>query len=185
MPSVTVHLRLAEDVLDHGRAHPAGAPFDPFDGEAANAFRLGAMGPDMGYLPGGLNILSDLAHTLWPADLARNLIAEGESPRQRAFSWGWVSHVLADILVHPLVGCAVGELVHGSPAVFVDGAADQVSHVRVEVGLDAVYAHRHPELRHLDLWPAFDGSTIRFDASVASTFDIQPVPAVAGGEAAD
>jgi hypothetical protein len=162
MPSVTVHLRLAERVLEHWGDHPADAPFDPEDAGAVNAFRQGAFGPDLGFVPGGYRPLSDLAHAYRSGDLTRALIRSAETPLQRAFAWGWVTHVLADTMIHPLVGCAVGELRYGSPAHFIDGDQDQVTHVRVEAGLDALYAERHPEIRRIRLEQVFDARSIRF-----------------------
>lgn len=162
MPSVTVHLRLADLVLTHWGRHPGGAPFDPADGDATNAFRQGAFGPDFGYVPGGHRPLSDLAHCLHTGDLGRALLARARTPRERAFAWGWVTHLLGDTLIHPLVGCAVGELVHGSPARFEDGDRQPVAHVRVEAGLDAVYAERYPHLRRVPLRPVFDAAGIAF-----------------------
>ncbi len=162
MPSVTVHLHLAERVLDHWRARPQGAPFSPDDRGAVNAFRQGAVGPDIGYMPGAHRPLSDLAHAFRSGDLARSMIHTARTSLERAFSWGWVTHVLADTLIHPIVGCAVGELVHGTPARFVDGDSDQLNHVRVEVGLDALYAERHPELRRTKIRHVFDRDSVAF-----------------------
>lgn len=162
MPSVTVHLQLAERVLESLRATPRLAPFDPHDHRAVNAFRQGAFGPDLGYMPGGHRPLSDLAHCLRSGDLTRALIGRARTQAEHGFAWGWLTHVLADTLVHPLVGCAVGELVHGTPSVFVDGDTAPVAHVRVEAGLDAVYAERNPGLRTVSLRPAFGRGRIAF-----------------------
>ncbi len=162
MPSVTVHLRLAEQVLESRRGSGRSQPFDADDPRDANAFRQGALGPDLGYIPGGHRPLSDLAHCLRPADLTRALIARARTSRERAFAWGWVTHVLADTLIHPLVGCAVGELVAGSPARFQSGDSQPIGHVRVEAGLDAVFAGRYPDLGRLRLRPAFDSAGIQF-----------------------
>jgi hypothetical protein len=177
MPSVTVHLHLAGLVLDRWRAAPRLAPFPPDCEEDVNAFLVGAMGPDMGYLPGGFRPLSELSHSLWTADLTRHLLRSARTSRQRAFSSGWATHVMADILIHPTVGCAVGELIHGSPRHFLDGDQDPLTHIRVEAGVDAVYAQRRPELRKLALRPAFDHRSIRFvhDAYVA-TYGAAPHP---------
>ena len=103
-----------------------------------------------------------LAHTYRSADLTRALIRSARSPHQRAFAWGWVTHVLADTLVHPLVGCAVGELHYGSPRYFVDGDFDRVTHVRVEAGIDALYAERFPEIRRGRIDPVFGARSIRY-----------------------
>ncbi|HKK93558.1 MAG TPA: zinc dependent phospholipase C family protein [Longimicrobiales bacterium] len=162
MPSVTVHLRLAQRVLDHWSASPGHAPFPADDPATRNAFRAGAIGPDLGYFPGGHRPLSDLAHTFRSGDLCRALLDLANSPHERAFAWGWVTHVLADTLIHPLVGCGVGELHYGSPRYFVDGDSDQVAHVRVEAGIDALYADRYPELRRGRIDPVFDEDSITY-----------------------
>jgi len=162
MPGVTVHLLLAERVLDGWRRRPAHAPFDPGDAGAVNAFRQGAFGPDIGYFPGGWRPLSDVAHCLGSGRLTRCLVERARTPLERAFAAGWLTHVLADPWIHPLIGCAVGELLHGTPSVFVAGDADPATHVQVEAGLDAIYALRHPELRGLDLDPVFDDHSIAF-----------------------
>jgi len=177
MPSVTVHLRLADRVLEHWEDRPEDAPFALDDAGAVNAFRHGSFGPDLGYFPGGYRPLSDLAHALRSGDLTRALIRSARTPLERAFAWGWVTHVLADTLIHPLVGCAVGELHYGSPAYFVDGDSDQITHVRVEAGLDALYAERHPELRRLRLGPVFDARAIAWlrEAYVATYGAAPPI----------
>ncbi len=162
MPSVNVHLRLAQRVLDHWDRRPSGAPFRTDDSGAVNAFRHGSIGPDLGYFPGGYEPLSDLAHTWRPAELTRALVRSARTPRQRAFAWGWTTHVLADMMVHPLVGCAVGELHYGSPRYFVDGDFDRVTHVRVEAGIDALYAERYPEMRRGRVDPVFGRRSISF-----------------------
>jgi len=153
MPSVTVHLRLAQRALDRWSSRPRESPFDTSSDRLANAFRVGAMAPDMGFMPGGYRPLSDLAHALRSGTLTRALLASARTPLETAFAWGWVTHVLADALVHPVIGCAVGELVTGSPGRFIDGDQDTLSHVRVEVGLDALYAERYPELRETTFRP--------------------------------
>lgn len=77
MPGVAVHFVLADRVL--GRWRSAGstlpAPFDVDDPASLNAFYHGAVGPDHGYFPGGHSVLSDLAHCVRPAGLARRLPA--------------------------------------------------------------------------------------------------------------
>lgn len=177
MPSVTVHLCLADQVLDHWRRRGSTAPFDADDRTAANAFLQGAMGPDLGYVPGGHRPLSDLAHCLHTGDLTRALIRRARCARERAFAWGWVTHVLADTLIHPMVGCAVGELVHGSPGVFEDGDRQPVAHVRVEAGLDALYAQRFPALRRIRHEPVFDGDGIDFlVGAFVDTYGAAPAP---------
>lgn len=162
MPSVTLHLVLADRVLDHWRDTPSQAPFNPFDPDLANAFHQGALGPDLGYFPGGHRFLSDLSHLVRSGDLTRTLVSSAQSPCEKAFSWGWVTHVLADQAIHPLVGRGVGELLYGDREIFVDGARQQTAHVQVETGLDAFYSHLFPGMRHRKMSPVFHGTSIRF-----------------------
>ena len=160
MPGVAVHLHLAHRALDRWRRRPRTAPFDISVPLLLNAYRVGAMGPDAGYVPGGFRPLSDLAHTLRSGSLTRALLHAAREPTERAFAWGWVTHVLADTRIHPLVGRAVGELVTGSRDAFIDGDRDPLSHVRVETGLDARYAERDRDMPALR--PVFDLRTIGF-----------------------
>lgn len=162
MPGVTLHLLLAEQVLEHWRRQPGEAPFPPDDPTVVNAFRQGAFGPDLGYFPGGFRPLSDLAHCMRAGDLARRLVSTARTPLERGFASGWSTHVLADRWIHPHIGRAVGELVHGKRTRFVDGDSDPNTHVLVESGLDAVYARRHPGLRTLRLGGVFDDLSIGF-----------------------
>lgn len=162
MPNVTLHLVLADRVLEEWRRSPCGAPFPTGDGPAVNAFRQGALGPDLGYFPGGHRFLSDLAHCVRSADLARALLHGAGSPRETAFAWGWVTHVLADQAIHPWVGKGVGELRSGGRRdLFVSGDEDPSGHVRVETGLDAWYSARFPELRWWRPDPVFHGGRSR------------------------
>lgn len=175
MPSVTVHLRLARRALDRWRARPRTAPFDPDCDASVNAFHVGSMAPDMGFMPGGYRPLSDLSHALRSGTLTRAILASARTPVQTAFAWGWVTHVLADALVHPIIGCAVGELVTGSSGNFIDGDQDTLSHVRVEVGLDALYAERYPELRELPLQAVGPAAEVGFlRRAYRSTYAVAP-----------
>jgi hypothetical protein len=162
MPGVTIHLHLGQLILDHWSSSKRGACFPARDPECRNAFLMGCMGPDVGYLPGGPEILSQLAHDVTPGQLTRTIVGLASTPLETAFAWGWVAHVLADILIHPLVGCGVGELVHGSPSHFLSGDDDRVGHVRVEAGLDALYARRLDLVGKLRLRPVFDLLSIAF-----------------------
>jgi hypothetical protein len=122
MPGITLHFVLASRVLQRWSAAPGTAPFDLDDPVARNAFYHGAVGPDIGYLPGGHRILSELAHQVSTGKLTGRLIQSARTPSERAFAWGWLTHVLADREIHPLIGRGVGELVHGCRDTFVPGA---------------------------------------------------------------
>ncbi len=173
MPNVTLHLVLADHALDVWRAGGAPAPFPVDDRVCLNAFYHGAFGPDLGYFPGGHPFFSDLAHTVRTGELTRALLRRAETDPERAFAWGWVTHVLGDVAIHPLVGNGVAEQVRGDRHGFVSAAADKVTHVRVEVGLDAHFAARHPELSGRILGPAFDGRSVDYLAgSYADVYGI-------------
>lgn len=177
MPNVTLHLVLADRVLEGWRQAPSTAPFSPRDPIAVNAFRQGALGPDLGYFPGGHRFLSDLAHCVRAADLCRALLAGARSSRDVAFAWGWATHVLADQAIHPWVGRGVGELHTGRRDLFVAADRDPAGHVRVETGVDAWYAVRHPLMRWWTPDPVFDGGSVDFLArAYRETYDLQVDP---------
>lgn len=154
MPHVALHLMLAERVLRRWDRAPLDAPFAPGP-ETRNAFRHGALGPDMGFFPGADATLSRLAHHARPASLTRALVAEARTHAERAFAWGWLTHVLADAAIHPLVNARCGELRHGDRARPVTSAEAEAEHVAVEMGLDAAVLAREPEIAGVRLAPAF------------------------------
>ena len=162
MPSVTLHLVLADRILERWLDVPQEAPFDPTNPTYVNAFHQGAIGPDLGYFPGGHKLLSELSHMVRSGDLTRSLVRRARTPLERAFSWGWVTHVLADMTIHPLVGRAVGEFVYGNREIFADGTLHQPAHVQVETGLDAFYSRLFPALRHRKMVPVFNKESIGF-----------------------
>ena len=136
MPGCGVHLVLAARVLGTG----PGSETDT----ARAAYFTGAIAPDMGYFPGGDRFASDLAHHVRTGQLVRALSRSASGSEAAAFARGWASHVLADVLVHPLVNRAAAELSRETPH------DDHVSHIRVEQGMDAVLSARFSASA---LWP--------------------------------
>jgi hypothetical protein len=122
------------------------------DAAAVNAFRHGSLGPDMGLFPWSEKLISQLAHTNRTGVVARELVNAASTEIQRAFGWGWVSHVIADAAIHPLVNDAAERFDADSA---VADAELLVRHVTVEVGLDAFYARRTPDLLKVPLRSAF------------------------------
>lgn len=173
MPSVALHLHLAERIrLETRTGREVARDSRPAD---VNAFRMGALGPDLGYVPGGHRPLSDLAHCLHSADLCRALIMAARTTEEAAFAAGWMSHLLADLLIHPLVGRAVARLVGGDDRQFVDGDQAPAPHVQVEAGLDVFYVRRHPEVVGIRLTPVFEEPSIGFLAGAfATTYGVDP-----------
>lgn len=94
------------------------------------------MGPDLSFTSGKQRLISELSHYVRTADLVRELLRRAASPEERAFVWGWVTHVEGDVALHPQVGYAVGEWIHGDRALRMNAAEDEVRHVGMEVGLD-------------------------------------------------
>jgi hypothetical protein len=112
-------------------------PFPPADPASVNAFLSGALGPDMGLFSPKYALVSNLSHYVQTGELCRAIVQRAETDTERAFAWGWVSHVLADVRIHVLVNRGVGELLDGDRDRQIAFAADPVAHVRVEVGMDA------------------------------------------------
>ncbi len=170
MPNVTLHLLLAERVLGDWIRDPGAAPFPVEEAAFQDAFVQGAFGPDLGYFPGGHRFFSDLAHCVSSGTLTRTLLARARTPLERAFAWGWVTHVVADRRIHPIVGRSLAEFrgvtrpgPAGAPEPgFVSADADPAGHVRVETGIDAWISHLHPPLRKRTFTPVFDVLSIRF-----------------------
>lgn len=162
MPGVTVHFLAADRVLGRWRSGDVRAPFDLDDPVALNAFYHGAVGPDLGYFPGGERALSDLAHCLRTGVLAGAVVRLASTVRERAFAWGWLTHFLADEAIHPFIGHGVGELVAGDRSLFVDGSSNLLGHLRIEMGVDAWYADRSPEVRRRRLAYAFRAGEMGF-----------------------
>lgn len=177
MPGVTLHFVLADTVLARWRSGDGTPPFDQEDPVAVNAFYHGAVGPDLGYFPGGHRVLSDLAHCVLTGRLAQTLIRLARTVRERAFSLGWLTHFLADKAIHPVIGRGVGELLTGKRDRFVDGSSNPMAHLRVEMGVDAWHAQRFPEVRRRRLCPAFDADSVGFLVrAYATTYQVAVDP---------
>jgi hypothetical protein len=162
MPGIIVHVALADGVLRQWRLAGAPASFSPHDPAVVRAFLCGAVAPDMGYYPGGVRLVSDLAHRAASADLARALIRSAANPLQHAFAWGWVTHVMGDLALHPAINQTTAMLlrrVDGVP----EPADAPVAHLRVEMTLDACFLPRYGALARQLLrsgGPSFDAEYV-------------------------
>ncbi|MEX2531300.1 MAG: zinc dependent phospholipase C family protein [Gemmatimonadota bacterium] len=136
MPCATVHMLLAREVMTGWNDDPRAAPVRLDTPQMRGAFLHGAMAPDMGFVPGTERLFSEAVHYLRPADLTRELLARARSKEEEAFGWGWATHVVGDVRIHPLVGRAVGERLFGDRELRVDATFDEETHVSLEVGLD-------------------------------------------------
>lgn len=161
MPGIILHQLLAHRVLRQWRTGAADAPFDPDDAVAERAFFQGAIGPDIGYYPGAARALSDLVHASRSADMARAMLRRARSPAQRAYAWGWVTHLLADVAVHPLIERqAVRVLTREASGR--TGRDRLIAHLRVEAGLDAYVLSRHTSPPQLRFATTFSRHQLRF-----------------------
>lgn len=162
MPQPALHLFIADITLRRWRDLPHLAPFDIADDDARNAFHHGCLGPDYGLFPGGDATLAALSHTGRTGALLRNLLDRAVTPAQRAFAYGWLTHTLADVAIHPLINSAATDLA---------GAGHSLAdHIRVEVGVDVHFVWQNPTLQALRLRPAFDRDSFAFFAdAVRST----------------
>jgi len=144
MPCATVHLLLAERVLADWRARPGAAPVAIDAPGVHEAFLHGALAPDVGFVAGTDRLISEVAHYVRPGDLVRDLVDSASTPRDTAFAWGWATHVLGDVQIHPIVGRAVGERLFGDRTRRVDALEDTATHVSLEVGLDIALLRASP-----------------------------------------
>ncbi|MBR9988852.1 MAG: zinc dependent phospholipase C family protein [Gemmatimonadetes bacterium] len=170
MPQPALHLLLARKTLARWRTSSC-APFDAHSESAANAFLHGSLAPDMGNFPGGSTALAHLVHTRRTGNVQRALLQLATTPEERAFAWGWLSHILADVLIHPLVNDEAARCTDAR-------VADLVEHVRVEVGIDVWFCWQQPLLHGLRLNPAFDRNGYAFLArALDSVLDANVTPA--------
>ena len=157
MPHFALHMLLASRALEEGTVDAVG----PSDPPLKNAFLHGAVGPDMGFFPGGEYLLSLAAHVVRAGDLARTLEATADTAEQHAFVRGWLTHMLGDVLIHPIINRAAADLLERERTA-ATRAWHHNAHIRVELGLDAVYVARHRSLRSTRLRPFFDEGTARW-----------------------
>lgn len=146
MPNIGIHLLLGMRVLRRWSAIDADPPFSVADPQAVSAFLYGAILPDAGYFPRGDRLFSELAHLTRTGELARALVEEAASPVQRAHAWGWSTHVLGDLAIHPLINAAHGERLRGDRTRPLTSTDDQAGHMRLEYGLDAAIFTAFPEM---------------------------------------
>jgi hypothetical protein len=143
MPGVIIHTLLGARLLDRWGGGAAAAPFPAADPVLRAAFLAGSIGPDMGMYPGGAELFSNLAHYVRSGELARALIRAARTESERAFAWGWATHVLADATIHPFINVAAGDARGTAPLTYAD---DPALHLAVEVGADGCAFARRREL---------------------------------------
>lgn len=175
MPQPGMHMLLASEVLDAWSRTAPAAPFDASDPENRNAFLHGSLGPDIGFYPGGPRVVSELVHTRASGAFLRTLLGMARTESQTAFAWGWLTHVIADVTMHPIINAHADEL---SRAHGMTHRADWlVAHVQIEVGMDAWYLRRQ-SVSDFRLFEPFGTVDLDFlSAALALTYGEQMSPA--------
>jgi hypothetical protein len=178
MPQPALHLTLADDSLRRWLLQPHVAPFDVRCRASRVAFLLGALAPDMGYFPGGTiaQPVSDAAHDGGATDVARILL-DSRCTRIRAFALGWLSHVLADVRIHPLVNLGAAALLHDEGERDPSDELLLVAHIRVELGLEGCFSRNQcaPSAMAYDV---FDGAFLdALTAAVSTGLHVHSEPA--------
>lgn len=161
MPQPACHLRLSNQILETWIENPSLSPFDSTDPINRAAFRHGSLGPDMGFFPGAEPFLARLSHRGPTGDVARELLRHANTAVQRAFTYGWVTHVLLDAAVHP----HINESAAGIMGVRLEDASPSAlehTHIRLEIGLDLTVHRADPSLQRLRLTPLFDSAGVGF-----------------------
>lgn len=148
MPGVCLHLKLALQL--HGKEQVK-TRISLDEKEVWSAYCFGSISPDMGVFPGGDPMISDLAHYERTGELCRAMLSHARTNVQQAFVWGWISHVIADALLHPLINRGVGELLRGDRSFLIAYAENPCAHVQIELGLDAAVVNPLPfDMKCLD-----------------------------------
>lgn len=108
--------------------------------DAVAALMAGAVGPDLGFFPGGPQHFSERIHRERCGDFLRALLAQSRSEEEMAFVAGWALHLYTDLAVHPWVEAKVrtlererGEELKGYPGLW---------HMRSEWGIDCKLLER-------------------------------------------
>lgn len=158
MPCATIHLRLAGTAWKAFERGDLASPFQLSE-RTRFAFLHGALAPDLGFVPGVERIVSELVHYLRPADVARALLDTAGTDEEGAFAWGWVTHVVGDVVLHPRVGCAVGEELYRDRNRRVNAIEDVETHVSIEVGLDAQVLSQNSGIPAPPATPFFNGTS--------------------------
>jgi len=173
MPCATIHLLVADGLLEEWVERPREAPIDATEPELRAAFLHGSLAPDMGFIPGVDRLVSELSHYVTPIRLTRALLEGAETPLDKAFAWGWIAHVIGDVEIHPIVGRAVGERLYGDRGHRVDAAEDPETHVSVEVGLDVAFFKNHPRVSPPPRAPHFNQTRVgHFQGALARTYGV-------------
>jgi hypothetical protein len=147
MPGPLAHTVLALAVLEEWQGKPHLSPLGRMDSSIRRAFLAGALMPDAGYLPGGLRLFSDAAHYVKSGQLVSEMLKAAREPEEQALALGWLTHVVADSVAHPLVNASAGRIFGRSSQEPMTYDQDRLAHAWVESLLDGHLLVGNPTLR--------------------------------------
>lgn len=150
MPQPTYHLYLADAALPL-------LPL-PLQPDVHAAFLHGAIAPDVGFFPGGQYMWSHVGHHWRTADMCRTLLSSATNDVERAFAWGWTTHILADALLHPVINQWCRLQLGG------DSQRDDLMrlHVQLELGIDVMHVNHLRRAGMPRFRSIFDETSIAF-----------------------
>jgi hypothetical protein len=161
VPQPSFHLHVADQLLRGWSDRPEQCPFDVESVASSQAFLHGSIGPDMGFFPGAARSLATAAHSGPTGDLARAMLRGAETDREVAFTYGWVTHILIDAFLHPLINQTAAELL-GEPLAQADPLRVQHLHIRLEIGLELDSHRRFDYLQRIRLGRVLEPQGFRF-----------------------
>jgi hypothetical protein len=118
------HLRFARQFWPQAAASVG---LDPKRTDLLPALYAGSLAPDAPYYPGAESRLATLVHVVRPWDFCRALLDLAETPQDKAFALGWVSHALLDVRTHEELVNRLAKGVYNN---------DRLLHKQIEWGLE-------------------------------------------------
>jgi len=125
----------------------------------------------MGFLPGSgaFRFASELAHYRQSVDLVRALMDHACTAAELAYAWGWLTHVLVDMDLHPVIGRACGEALEGDRELRMNAMDSATAHISLEVGADVALLSRPRALPGITPREGLAPEEIQFVAAAYST----------------
>jgi len=142
VPGPLSHLFAADQILtDHH-----------FQDSCIGAFLYGNVAPDLGYFPGSDQLWSDLPHYIGSVVFVKRMLEFSPNPKWKAFSKGWLLHLLLDLYSHPLINHFVARR-YGSVGLQerVTYEENPIAHAKIETGLDLAILRELRSFRVLDM----------------------------------
>jgi len=118
------HLRFARELWPQAAS---AVGLDSQRRDLLTAFFAGALAPDAPYYPGAEDRLATLVHVVRPWDFCRALIELAQTPQDKAFALGWLSHALLDQSTHSQLVNRLAKGVYNH---------DRLLHKQIEWGLE-------------------------------------------------